>query len=572
MSSRQENFSRSPTNSEGNVDSTFNATESTRVTMFNDPRVQQQYHQHQHLFNPLRVSERQTDMVQRDQNTQENLPDRRRGKVPINEPLEEVGKKVLVADIVPRIRTFSGDFQGGYYGSSIDRYESLIQKKDLPCVRLDCGWLSSNVDVSAVHKAYWVTPISMPNIDDWVSAILRVSTKEYRTWRSIFPSQSSRRKDHSLYRKIKPIVRPPPSFEAAATNIQSIAAGVASSRRRGLSPCAASDSTKRRRVPNLTKPGAEGSSSRLSQLRRVERTMPEVVEVEDDIEEREDENYPTGEEEGQEDKSPACITDFKAGVSNPTSRQVAVDIPTGVDLLSDFSMAAQLFENLLGPEEKVRLEQHELENSITQLITSILQSHRVAIASQRKASDQTDKLMTYSGDVERMKSAMSVLQAEVSELRSRNAGIEAARTSLAQQLKEIQREQKVREEALSDLTTANNALQEKVAQLEADLALAGVVRHKNEMDKERLEATLNADRHGAKLDRNWVAVQTPVNTLHEIRDNENFQLSLAVAETEATANAARKDLERALSGNEEDDSSESEDDDDSEDDTFSLSF
>ncbi|MCE5166265.1 hypothetical protein HAX54_016622, partial [Datura stramonium] len=43
---------------------------------------------------------------------------------------------------------------------------------------------------------YRVMPISVPNIDDWVSVILRVSSKEYRTRKFIFPSQSSRRKDH----------------------------------------------------------------------------------------------------------------------------------------------------------------------------------------------------------------------------------------------------------------------------------------------------------------------------------------------------------------------------------------
>ncbi|MCD7471238.1 hypothetical protein HAX54_011556 [Datura stramonium] len=344
---------------------------------------------------------------------------------------------------------------------------------------------------------------------------------------------SSKRKDHCLSGKIKSIVRVPPSFEAAAGSIQSNATGVASSRKRGLSPCATSNSTKRRRVSNLTKPCAE---------RDQKGSMPEVVEVEDDKEERE------------EDKSPACVPDFEAGVSNPMSRRVVVNIPTGVNLLSDFSMAAQLFESLLGPEEKARLEEHDLENSFTQLITSILQSHLFAITSRRKASDQTDKLMAHSGDVERLKSEMSVLQAEVSELRSRNAGIEADRTSLAQQLKAVKREQKERKVALSDLTTANNALQEKVAQLETDLALAVELCDK---DKARLEDKLNADRHAAELDRNWVAVQTRVDTLHEIRDNEKFHIHLAVAEAEAEAEAAREALEQSLSENEEDDSSKS---------------
>ncbi|MCD7460546.1 hypothetical protein HAX54_043759 [Datura stramonium] len=110
-------------------------------------------------------------------------------------------------------------------------------------------------------------------------------------------------------------------------------------------------------------------------------------------------------------------------------------------------------------------------------------SHRFVIAIRKKASDQTNKLIAHSCDVENLKSAMSVLQAE----------------------------------------------------LEADLALAGEVRHKDEMEKARLEAMITADRYATELDKNWVALKT----LHEIQDHKNIDLPLAVAKAEAAANVAR---------------------------------
>lgn len=64
-------------------------------------------------------------------------------------------------------------------------------------------------------------------------------------------------------------------------------------------------------------------------------------------------------------KGAPCVLNFEVGPSNPTPRQVVVDIPAGVDLLSDYSMAAKLARSLLGPEEKARLEKHYLEISCT---------------------------------------------------------------------------------------------------------------------------------------------------------------------------------------------------------------
>ncbi|MDV3181158.1 MAG: hypothetical protein Q8830_02920, partial [Candidatus Phytoplasma australasiaticum] len=101
-----------------------------------------------------------------------------------------------------------------------------------------------------------------------------------------------------------------------------------------------------------------------------------------------------------------------------------------------------------------------------------------------------DKLMDHSSDVEKLKSEASVLQAEINELRLKNAGLQddndilqVTRNTLSQCLQEIRWEQGRREVELSSLTKSNKQLQEKLAQLEADLAL---VRDKDEKERARL--------------------------------------------------------------------------------------
>lgn len=170
--------------------------------------------------------------------------------------------------------------------------------------------------------------------------------------------------------------------------------------------------------------------------------------------------------------------------------------------------------------------------------------------------------MAHSGDVEHLKFEAGVLQTEISELRSKNAGLQddneilqVTKATLSQRLQEIRQEQERRGVEFSLLTKANKELQEKVAQLEADLAL---VRDKDETERARLEAKVkalrmrrNADKYSAELDRNWVVLKTRVDTLHEIQNN-NLDLPLAVAEAEAAAKSARGSLEQVLSGNGED--------------------
>ncbi|MCD9561287.1 hypothetical protein HAX54_020317 [Datura stramonium] len=634
MSSSQENFSQSATNNERKVVSTFDATKSSRATVSVDPLVQQQHHRHQLIFGSLTAPNCQSDMVQKDQNPQENWPEHRRGKAPIHEPLEEVDETVLVADILPRTLNFFSDCHGENHDNSVDRYESLIREKDLPRVRLDCGW-SSDVDVSVVHEGTRIThhidgfsliytypftigiglPVpqiieelcrwykiclaqlspqvwrlvaciqhlaNLAEVDFFMEHLINLYSPRFsrggifhltprgkmglitnteddfdQGWYErfvIIPTEQLHRpapfpfpeswSPNGLWGK-KPTIRLPPSLGATTTSIQSTTAKVASSRRRGISPCAAlSDSTKRRRVTTLTEPDVKGINSHLLQLLQVERnqrgTISKVVEVEDDDDEGEDDNSQDGEEAlvesttgfeplgfGEEkvkdEKSSSCVPNFEVGISDPTSRRVVVNIPKGVDLLRDFSIAAQVFESLLGPEEKARLEKHDLENSFTQV------TQPSAVATQEKASDQTDKFMTYSNDVKHLKSSIDVLQAEVSELRSMNAWLQVGRTSVVQQLKEIQREQKEREVSLSILTitnkklkeevslkanecshlySAHNTLQERVTQLEADLALVGELHDKDEMEKARLKSRLNAlrvrhnaDRYAAELER-----------------------------------------------------------------------
>lgn len=183
------------------------------------------------------------------------------------------------------------------------------------------------------------------------------------------------------------------------------------------------------------------------------------------------------------------------------------------------------------------------------------------------------------------------LQAEANELRSKNERLEidneilkVTTSSLNQKLQEIQREKEEKEVELYVLTKANKnllgevslrkdryailhsthyTLQEKVAKLESDLALVHELRHKDATDRARVEAKLNAlqvrrntDKYEAEMDRNWVALKTRVNTLHEIQDG--LDLSLAITEADAAVNSAREAMEQALSRNEED-GSESDD-------------
>ncbi|WMV55901.1 hypothetical protein MTR67_049286 [Solanum verrucosum] len=172
-----------------------------------------------------------------------------------------------------------------------------------------------------------------------------------------------------------------------------------------------------------------------------------------------------------------------------------------------------------------------------------------------------------------------VSQAEANELRSKNQRLEidneilkVTTSSLNQKLQEIQWEKEEKEVELYVLTKANKnlleevslrkdryailhsthyTLQQKVAKLEADLALVH--------DRARVEAKLNAlqvkrntDKYEAEMDRNWVALKTRLNTLHEIQDG--LDLPLAITEANAAVNSAREAMEQALSRNEEDDS------------------
>ncbi|KAG5577971.1 hypothetical protein H5410_058105 [Solanum commersonii] len=190
-----------------------------------------------------------------------------------------------------------------------------------------------------------------------------------------------------------------------------------------------------------------------------------------------------------------------------------------------------------------------------------------------------------------LRSKNEKLQAEASELRSKNQRLETDNeilkvmtSSLNQKLQEIQREKEEKEVELYVLTKANKnllgevslrkdryailhsmhyTLQEKVAKLEADLALVHELRHKDATDRARVEAKLNAlqvrhntDKYEAEMDRNWAALKTRLNTLHEIQDG--LDLSLAITEADAAVNSAREAMDQALSRNEED-GSESED-------------
>ncbi|KAH0746714.1 hypothetical protein KY285_008371 [Solanum tuberosum] len=196
------------------------------------------------------------------------------------------------------------------------------------------------------------------------------------------------------------------------------------------------------------------------------------------------------------------------------------------------------------------------------------------------------------GKAPMLRSKNEKLQAEASELRSKNQRLETdneilkvTTSSLNQKLQEIQWEKEEKEVELYVITKANKnlleevslrkdryailhsthyTLQEKVAKLEADLALVHDLRHNDATDKARVEAKLNAlqvkrntDKYEAEMDRNWVALKTRLNTLHEIQDG--LDLPLAITEANAAVNSAREAMEQALSRNEEDEYSEGED-------------
>ncbi|KAF3624794.1 hypothetical protein FXO37_31203 [Capsicum annuum] len=320
---------------------------------------------------------------------------------------------------------------------------------------------------------------------------------------------------------------------------------------RELSHYTTPDSTKRRRVPDLTKPDVEVISSHL--LRHQRGTTESLTVLKPSAFRA---WVPTGglgtfgvsssdQEMMEHANMPGCDM-------NPPCRRVVVDIHPGVDLLNDFSMATKLFEAFLGPEEKARLEEQDLKSLFTQLITSIQQTHQFTIATREKARDHTHKLMAHSGDVENLKSTVGVLQSEVSELRSKNAGLQAENEKLQAWQMELHGKLSSSEKVRAYLYSRNHALQERVANLEADLA---ELRTKNEMDRAQLQARLNAlqvrrrnDRNVAELDSCWVSLQTRVDTLLEIQDGD-LDLPMAITEAEAAANAAREALEQALSEN-----------------------
>ncbi|KAM3202043.1 hypothetical protein P3L10_029667 [Capsicum annuum] len=320
---------------------------------------------------------------------------------------------------------------------------------------------------------------------------------------------------------------------------------------RELSHYATPDSTKRRRVPDLTKPDVEVISSHL--LRHQRGTIESLTVLKPSAFRA---WVPTGGLEtfgvsssDQEIMEPANIPGCDM---NPPCRRVVVDIHPGVDLLNDFSMATKLFEAFLGPEEKARLGEQDLKSLFTQLITSIQQTHQFAIATREKASNQTQKLLSHSGNVEHLKSTVGVLQAEASELRSKNAGLQAENEKLQVWQMELHGKLSSMENVRAYFYSRNHALQERVANLEADLA---ELRAKNEMDRAQLQTKLNAlrvrcsnDRNVAELDSCWVSLQTRLDTLLEIQDGD-LDLPMAVAEAEAAANAAREALEQALSEN-----------------------
>ncbi|KAK4366539.1 hypothetical protein RND71_014419 [Anisodus tanguticus] len=228
----------------------------------------------------------------------------------------------------------------------------------------------------------------------------------------------------------------------------------------------------------------------------------------------------------------AGVLDSEASPSNPTPRGVMVDIPARVNLCTDLPVAAQILGSFLGPVGRIKLEVSDLENSLSQLVASILQSHLLLLATTtlKKAKDQT---------VERLRAEAGKIRSTMARLRADNEMLLAIRASLAQRLEEIQREQEEREVELSSLTEVNKnlkageqtnlslvneALREKLAQLKADRA-------RLEAQSNELRARRKADKYVADLDRNW-----------------------AIAEAEAAGDAVEQVLEQALFEYEEEDS------------------
>ncbi|KAJ8557112.1 hypothetical protein K7X08_002737 [Anisodus acutangulus] len=211
----------------------------------------------------------------------------------------------------------------------------------------------------------------------------------------------------------------------------------------------------------------------------------------------------------------AGVLDSEASPSNPTPRGVMVDIPARVNLCTDLPVAAQILGSFLGPVGRIKLEVSDLENSLSQLVASILQSHLLLLATTtlKKAKDQTVELRALSSDVERLRAEAGKIRSTKARLRADNEMLLAVRASLAQRLEEIQREQEEREVELSSLTEVNKnlkageqanlslvneALREKLAQLKADRA-------RLEAQSNELRGRRKADKYVADLDRNWVS-------------------------------------------------------------------
>ncbi|KAJ8563044.1 hypothetical protein K7X08_031496 [Anisodus acutangulus] len=408
--------------------------------------------------------------------------------------------------------------------------------------------------------------------------------------------------------KKRPVARLSPSCGAADTNIHP---------KSGSSWPSVSSSVRKRRAPDSSEPIMEGISYQVLHCHRMEKirkeVIPEVVVLDDDIDEDTegigeggeipadeaipiepksvvespdvlgkwipigDLEAPEGSTGARETTKPvnmnaitpsrgeaARVLDSEASPSHPTPRGVMVDIPTGVDLLSDLPTAAQILGSFLGPEGRIKLEVSDLENSLSQLVASILQSHLLATATLKKEKGQMVELTTLSGDVER-------LRAEAGEIRSINARLQAdnemllaIRASLAQRLEESQREQEELEVEVSSLTQVNRNLQVEVYLKEGEQAhlfsVNEVLRDKVsqlEDDKARLETRSNefqarrkADKYVAALDRNWVTLKNQVDTLHAIRSGD-LDLPQAIAKAEEAADASKQVLEQALFENDE---------------------
>lgn len=215
--------------------------------------------------------------------------------------------------------------------------------------------------------------------------------------------------------------------------------------------------------------------------------------------------------------------------------------------------------------------------------TSYSQVHSKNARLEAEANELRTMNRKLKAEASKLKSKNVELQGVASELRSKNEGLQTNTeilkitiTSLNQKVQEVKRQKEEKEVELYILTKANknllreislrkdrfailnsthHTLQEKVAKLEADLTLVHELRHKDAIDRARVEAKLNAlqvrhniDKYEAEMDRNWVALKTRVNTLHEIQDG--LDLPLAISEAEAAANSARAAVEQAVTRNE----------------------